>query len=605
MEALLEASAGRAPVRQTSRYERFVGLLSQPRATVGIAALAFVMSLPAIAIGLTADDYDLAFAVMRDPLSAYAFLPRDASVRHAHVLAARYAGRSPWWSDLDFHQAFFRPLSSLSLALDFTLWPSAPWLMHIENSLAFALIVLVAASLYKALGLTARTRGLATLFFAAAAAQSMTTGWISGRNTLLATLFGFIAVRLFVAARSGGGLRMLALSALSFVAALLSAEVGVSAVAYIIAYALCIGTQPAQPPASDARVLAGRPPLGAQIPALAPFGIAIAAWLTFYKIGGYGVQNSGFYIDPTHDPGRFVANVAYGAPIYLASQLTVPFAAFAAVAPLAAPIIAAVSLAILYVSRRLWLPWVTADSRGRVLGLGALLATLPLGGSPPQDRMVSFVALGVCGLCAMFIDERLSARGASLPQKGARRLLRFHAIVAPLLYVPYLFGAMTMVAGGGGLLLDRTLGDDPRPVVLVNTPSFLPAHFFAEARQWRGEPHPTIDVLYGGGTPLELTRTGERTLQLTAAKDNVVAGSIIGTGRASPSNPLHLNEVIPGERMRTQVLDVKAGVPTRVRFDFIEPLESMRIYSWQGRRLELLPLPAIGQRTQIQPPSMM
>jgi len=85
----------------------------------------------------------------------------------------------------------------------------------------------------------------------------------------------------------------------------------------------------------------------------------------------------------------------------------------------------------------------------------------------------------------------------------------------------------------------------------------------------------------------------------------VVAGSITGTGRASPSNPLHLHEVIPGARMRTQVMEVKAGVPTRVRFDFLEPLESMRIYSWQGRRLELLPLPGIGERAQIQPPSTM
>lgn len=174
MQASLEAPPGHP------RYERFVRLLSHPRAAFGCAALAFAMSLPASAIGLAADDFDLARAVMRDPFSAYAFQARDASVRHAHLHAMRDAGAIPWWSDLDLHQAFFRPLSSLSLALDFTLWPSAPWLMHLENSLLFALIVLAAASLYKALGLSTRVQGLATAFLAMQAAQSMTTGWISG-----------------------------------------------------------------------------------------------------------------------------------------------------------------------------------------------------------------------------------------------------------------------------------------------------------------------------------------------------------------------------------------------------------------------------------------
>jgi hypothetical protein len=604
MQGLLEVGAGDAPVRQTSRYERYIQLLSRPRAAFGVAALAFVMSLPAIAVGLTADDFDLALAVTKDPLSAYAFQPRDASVRHAQLVAARDAGTIPLWSDLEFHQAFFRPLSSLSLALDFKLWPNAAWLMHLENSLLFALIVLVAASLYKALGLSTRVQGLATAFFAMQGAQSMTTGWISGRNTLLAALFGFLAIRLFVAARSGGGFRLLALSLLTFVAGLLGAELGVSAVAYVFAYALCLGDQPAVNPGAGARVLAPNAGIGTLLGALSGFALAIVAWLAFYRLGGYGVRNSGFYVDLSHDPGRFVIDLALAIPIYLASQLTFPFASTAGTAPFGTPIVAAVSLLILYLSRRLWLPWVREDPRARVLGAGSLLAIIPLGSSPPQDRLVFFVSLGVCGLLALLIDERLrDPRGRSQGrQKGALRLLRLHAIWAPLVYIPFLFGSNSMIAGGGAVLLERTLGDDPRPVLLVNPPSYLPAHFLAAAREWRGQSHPAIDVLYGGSAELELTRIGDQSLQLTVAR-GYFATRVERIERDPASRPLHEAEVIPGARMRTQVLEVKNGAPTRVRFDFSEPLSSMRVYAWQGRRLELLALPKLGEQTHIQPAS--
>jgi hypothetical protein len=154
---------------------------------------------------------------------------------------------------------------------------------------------------------------------------------------------------------------------------------------------------------------------------------------------------------------------------------------------------------------------------------------------------------------------------------------------------------MVLVAGGGGLLLDRTLGDDPRSVVLVNAPAFLPVHFFARRREWFGRPHPPIDLLYAGPAELELTRAGEQTLQLTAAGGYETP---LNLDRA-PGRPLHAGEVIPSARMRTQVLAIRDGAPTRMRFDFTEPLREVRLYLWNGRRVEPLPLPNIGATTHI------
>jgi hypothetical protein len=343
--------------------------------------------------------------------------------------------------------------------------------------------------------------------------------------------------------------------------------------------------------------------LAQALAALWAFGGLLLAWMVAYKLAGYGVKNSGFYVDPLHDPLLFASDLLRAIPIYLASQFTLPFAAAAAMHPLAGPIATAISLAVLYASRKLWLPWVKEDSRARALGLGALLAILPLGSTIPQDRLVSFIALGVCGLLALIVEERLGSPNR-LPQRGALRLFRLHAVWAPILYVPYLFGSMTMISGGGGVVLDRVLGTDQRPVLLVNAPSYLPVHFFAKKRAWFGESQPAVDVLYAGMAELELTRSAERSLEL-AADGGYFAGRLERLERDPRRHPLQVGEVVQVSRLRAQVLEVKDGLPTRVRFDFVQPLSDARVYAWQGRSLEPLLLPQIGAHVHIHAASAM
>jgi hypothetical protein len=567
--------------RRVWGHASLVRVLSAPHAEWAVAGLAFVLSLPAIAIGLAADDYDLALAVTRDPWSAYAFQDRDPAQRLAHLLAARESGLLPWWIDLQFQQAFFRPLASLSLALDFTLWPSAAWLMHVENGLLFAAIVLLAASLYRALALPAPVRGLATFFFAMHGGQSMTTGWISGRSTLLATAFGFLSLRLFVAARRTPhvGLELAAL--LTFAAALASAEAGLATLAYVGVFALFAFGQASWP--LIVRSVAG-------------FAVVLAVWIAWYRAGGYGVKGSGFYLDPVGDPGQYAIGLFTAVPIYLASQLTVPFAASSVTAPLALPIVTALSLLILLGTRGLWLPLMRSDQRARMLGLGALLAVIPLGASVPQDRLVSFIAFGVCGLVALIVQERLApgAPEQRRPTSGAVRLFRMHAMWAPLLYVPLLFGSMSMVAGGGVAALDQAVGPgDFRPVLLINAASELPVHFFGAMRRWRKQPSPTIDLLYGGGADVELRRTAERSLELTVAR-GFFACAVERIARDPGRRPLRAGEVIELSRMRARILAVRDGAPTRVGFDFTTSLDGRRILAWSGRELRRVVLPPIG-----------
>ena len=45
------------------------------------------------------------------------------------------AGILPWWMPEGANLRVWRPLASLTHWLDYTLWPGAPWLMHLQNLL--------------------------------------------------------------------------------------------------------------------------------------------------------------------------------------------------------------------------------------------------------------------------------------------------------------------------------------------------------------------------------------------------------------------------------------------------------------------------------------
>jgi hypothetical protein len=149
--------------------ERF---LSRPTATWAAIALAVALAAPSLTIGLCADDW-LQSLVARG-LHPFAGLPASrfdlfSFVGHdpRDTLLQMNAGMLPWWTDPAVKLAFWRPLSSLTHVLDWTLWPRAPLWMHAQSLLWFALALVAVAASYRRLfggvGGAAWTAGLATL----------------------------------------------------------------------------------------------------------------------------------------------------------------------------------------------------------------------------------------------------------------------------------------------------------------------------------------------------------------------------------------------------------------------------------------------------------
>jgi hypothetical protein len=575
-------------------YSGLVRFLTGPGAIWKVALLAFVMTLPAIAMGMVADDYALAEQVEADPFSAYAFQSLDPAVREQQILAARDAGEAAWWIDPGFHQAFFRPLSSLSLALDFRVWPQAVWFMHVENGLLMALIVLLVAALFRELELAPAALGLATFFYATNSSMAMTTGFIAGRNTLLTTVFGVLALLLHVRAARPGAARprlQRAGALLAFALGLLSGEGALAVSGYLVSHACVL------PGAADRR------PLLRRLLALWPYLLLAVVWQVGYRAGGYGAAGSAFYRDPDDDPLGVLIGVLTGIPIYMASQLTLPYAVLTGTSPSALWPITALSLLLLYLMRGLLLPPLREDARARFLTLGAALAAAPLGTTLPQDRLVNFIAVGISGLLAIIIEQRLRPDNPPLLRAGARGLFYLHALLAPVLYLPWLFGPMGNVLGGGSLALEHALPrDGQHGVLLVNGPSHLPVYFQRLMRERAGVTTvPFIDMLYAGGSALRVLRPAQRTLEVDAAR-GYLSTIIERHANDLVKHPFRVGQTLDIARMHITLLEVTSdGAPKRVRFDLRYDPDAGEVIpmAWFGHQVRPWRLPAVGQSAEL------
>ena len=173
--------------RLQAAIQRF---LASPTAGWVAIAVALLLAAPSLTVGLAADDW-LQLLVARG-LHPFAGLPQSrldlfsfAGHDPATIQPLVDAGMFPWWTDPAVKLAFWRPLASFTHLVDWTLWPGAPWAMHLHSLAWFGLALAAAAALYRRL-IGGWTAGLATLLYALDDAHGPAVGWIANRNAMVA-----------------------------------------------------------------------------------------------------------------------------------------------------------------------------------------------------------------------------------------------------------------------------------------------------------------------------------------------------------------------------------------------------------------------------------
>ncbi|MCZ7680897.1 MAG: hypothetical protein M5U28_19800 [Sandaracinaceae bacterium] len=412
-------------------------------------AIGVLATLPALGVGFVHDDLlhrlvleDRVAEYERGPHELYDFTGADPAAT-AEMIEAGYF---PWFTDPALRIRFFRPLSSLLLALDSALFGRASLPAHLHSLLWFVLIALVAAAIFRRT-LSPRGATLATLVYALAGAHADTTAWLAARHTLVGAAFGAVAVWAHIARRSEGSERIEAgaiIAPLALLAGMLASETALGAVVFIALFELLVSRGPLR-----ARALAALPTL--------TLGLA---HLVFYVLAGYGTKNSAAYISPFDDPLAFVGAVfARGALLVAELYGALPSLISSIAEPLGLPgavygALAAAGCALLVYRGRDRLAE-GEDRRLLWLGASSVVCLAPMVGGVLGGRLLPLALVGssaVVGTAIALAFELASksplARRLAFAASGLALVL-LHFVLAPLLRVGVPFHGQHRRGGAG------------------------------------------------------------------------------------------------------------------------------------------------------------
>ena len=176
-----------------------------------LVAVTVAVYAPSLGNGFVWDDHEI---IVSNPQT------RDLSALPAVMLS------------VDETAPYYRPLARASYLLDYRLFGMNPSGFHAVSVLLHAAAVLALFWLAALLFESQPPAFLAALLFAVHPVNAEAVAFISGRNSLLATLFSLLSVALLIVAERRGSRRLCAGSALAFFVGLLSKETAIMALPF-------------------------------------------------------------------------------------------------------------------------------------------------------------------------------------------------------------------------------------------------------------------------------------------------------------------------------------------------------------------------------------
>jgi hypothetical protein len=578
-------------------FARLLERLARPRAFALIAALAVLVTLPTLAVGLYSDDYTQLARLERShpmlagssPFDLYRFVA-NAAERDRLV----HDGPLPWFAHPALHLHFFRPLTSALIALDHLVWGRVAAGYHLTNVALYGALVLVAGAFFRAVtgapraGAGAVTAALAALCYALDVGHVQAVGWIAARHIVVAGIPAVLALTahvLWVQGRLRAGAW---LAPLGVVVALLASEAGLAAVVYWLAFD-ALG--PAPPAASSARARLGR-----SVPVL----LLGAAYAGFYKSFGYGTRGSGAYLDPATEPLAFAAALPVRVPALLGDLLlNVPSELSAMLSPAPVAVVGVLAVALVAFLYRAALPAVPAEERAALRWLvpGAFGALLLTAGGFPGGRLILLPGLASAYLLAVVFHRGAQRAAPSLGVRVGRGLLAVHLVLAPLLFTGNAL-ALADVARKAREVTARA-EIDPGAIRLVIVAASDPAAaFFAATVAVLEEPQRagTWTVLANDKHDHRVTRAGPRGLRIEVLGGRMFDGAFERVMRA-PDPPVAVGDSVAVAGATITVAAVDRGAPTAIDvvFDRAADDPGLQLVVWRGGRLARFHPPAVGE----------
>lgn len=478
----------------------------------------------------------------------------------------RFGGVLPWWTADELHVRFFRPLAAATHLLDQVLWPSRPELMHVHNIAWAACLNVCVLWLYSEVFDDRRVVILAAVVFACSYTHIWPVSWIANRNVLTSAVFGVLTILLYRRWRLGAG-RGGPAALLTLVASLLSAEAGVSTLAFVVGFELFEGR---------------RHPHG-RVAKLGAVAFVVAAWKVGYQLGDFGALGSGAYVDPFLSPEAFVTlapeRLGWLFVFLVTPGKLVLWPHLSSSTQLGLGVVFSIGgVGVLFYGFR----W--SQTRGWLVA--ALLSLVPLVASLPQARLLTFALIGFAPAIAVTISTGIQ-RGL-LGKAIASLAIVTHLLVSPVLLAGGLEHFVTIPFRNPGLDIGADQEIKGRNLVLLHVPSYDIIISLGSARSSAGRVSPAFTwTLSVASDPPKVSRKGCCTLVLHNPT------GIINDPWAFYYRGPHV-PFVQGERIKTLAFEATVdevnaeGAATTITFEFIGPLESKSLLfvRWNGEDLE-------------------
>lgn len=452
-------------------------------------------------------------------------------------------GILPWWTHSDLRVRFMRPLSAFAHWFDYRVWPEAPIAMHVHNGLWLFALAFAAMMVFRAM-----LPPIPAMIASAAFALNECLGaaaWIAGRNALMAASFGFAALYAHHSRKTG-------LACLLFGLSLLSAESGLSTLAYLFAYALCV----------DTRMLRQR------MASLLPYAGLALFWRVVYSMFGYGVTNSGVYHDPIRYPFDYGSSLLQYAPL-LAVKAFLPDGLLHW--PLLSAVIALIGFTIV-----IYLAW--SRPLARFFAAGAALSLLPAcihDWCLDIDRLLYFPMLGVSGLLGLIVVEAFACarRSERFLPKAACHVAASALLVSIGIANPAGMAISASEPAHEQADLERWTyapfgHDDTAALWLIDAPNST-AHYYYP--YWsRNGAKPPRHILYTRGLQADVDELGHES-QMLRFHEGMMLDRFDSVWRREPGG-FRAGQTIALGEANVEIIDVNlSGVPLMVKIDYASP----------------------------------
>jgi len=607
------------------------GFLGHRRLPVILAIGAIVVMLPALKLGLIADDLPQRAVELRPdqlpPRMQETGNPPDSGSfstvlfdlfgfnrNPQSVAVMKNYGTLPWWTPDDLRLSLCRPVAALTHWLDYRLFPDSPALMHAENIAWFAGVVFLLTIVYRKLMGAGWAAGLAALLFLLDANTYFPAAFVANRGYFLALFFSLLCLYEHHQWRSTKSSSAMLLSAFFLALSLFSEESGASTFAFILSYAFVL-----EQGSFRHRSLT-----------VLPSVLVIIAWRIIYLLSGYGLSHVGvFYIDPAQEPLHFLRDLIPRDLILLGSQLaSVPPELLFAVKPSSHPAIIALYGLITVAALAVFIPLARRDKIAAFWFAAMILAAIPEAVLVPLSKNIGFIAIGAFGLIASFIAG-VFARPGLLPERKVCRLLaRAACILLILVHGPGAIVkrvAVVKAAAAGFAWAGRIPSNWPNieneNIIVINHPCALESLYAPAYAAYYHKSFPrTLRALVPACTGFDVQRTDDKTLVVQSHGSSIFSCDDLG--------PIHIAYALNAcERLVTTSAKYKKGdrhnlgnltvevlesdasdLPSRVAFHFDTSLDSPDFrwlwFDWRTSSIERFKMPAIGQGVTLSGPCL-